>query len=266
MSKKKTAVKEPQSFEPAVYDPATPPAFLRVPPKGRGHEEEALPSQLEMPRAKLLQFTSGEVKREENPLKPGVIINSISQENLPPVFIPIFKYTEWIRWNPRQKDNPNFDPAFDPGALIFRTNQATDPRVIEGAKFGPGGEPPAVTEYLNFFSMFIGEGDARPQFLVLPFAKTSHSAGKKLYNQLLTQGGDMFLWKHKLSSARHDKGDQSWFQFVTEPAGKATEDEYRAAEWLYESYRKVKIVAHVDEEDTQSSKGEEKADDQKWDE
>lgn len=85
---------------------------------GRGFEEGANREDLIIPRAALMQPTSPQVLREGTEFKLGQIINSVTEEMLPGEFVPIFKFTRWIRFNPRKKDDPNFDPAFDAGAEL----------------------------------------------------------------------------------------------------------------------------------------------------
>ena len=105
----------------------------------RGFEEGVTREELIIPRTKLLQFMSPELMDEEtqDKFKVGQIINSITKDILPESFIPIFKFTEWIRFNPRDEKSPNFDTLFQPGALLWRTKDPNDPKVIQEGQFGP---------------------------------------------------------------------------------------------------------------------------------
>lgn len=222
------------------------PATTTTPP-ARGHEERVDLDDIEIPRAKLIQPTSEEATAEkaEDRIPIGMIVNNITKERLPDVFIPIFRYKNYIQWNPRKKDDPNFDPAFDPGSLIFSTIDSNDPRVIEGTKFGAGGEPPRVTKYINFFSYFPGQ--AMP--VVLSFSKTSFAAGKKLNTLTQFTGGDMFSNKYKIKSVQRESNGTKFFVLEVAPAGKVSEEEFKIAENLWKEFRGKDInVKHEDED------------------
>ncbi|QGH73042.1 MAG: hypothetical protein [Siphoviridae sp. ctCJE6] len=217
---------------------------IPITPTGRGHEEPMAQGDIEIPRAKLVQPTSDEatLKNSEERVELGKIINSITKEVLPELFIPVFRYVNWIRWNPRNKKDQNFDPAFDPGALIFETKNANDPRVLEGEKFGPNGEPPAVTKYLNFFSYFPGH--SMP--VVVSFAKTSFAAGQRLNSLTLFNGGDMFSMQYKLRSVEREAEGTKFFVYDVAPGGKPSKKDFDMAENFWSTFRGKTIKAHQD--------------------
>lgn len=218
----------------------TPQLSIAVPAKtnfhlGRGHEEPSDMEDIEIPRATLVQYSS-EMAQSSNAserIDPGTVINNITRKPLGEIFIPIFKFINYIRWNPRKKDDPNFDFAFDPGELIFLTNDPTDPRVVDGKHFGPNGELPKVTKYLNFLSYFPGHEYP----LILSFSKTSLGSGKKLNSMTLFEGGDMFEHKYKLSVIQKDNAGTKYFLFDVTPLGKVSPDEFVKAESWYKLYR-----------------------------
>jgi hypothetical protein len=245
MSEQPTATPEPETpAVPAVAATAAVPSTLGSSKLGRGHEEPSEMDELEMPRAKLVQFTSGEAQAEDaaDRKAAGILINSITKEELGMIFIPIFKFTNFTRWNPRKKDDPNYDPAFEPGELIFQTDNREDPRVVEASKFGPNGEAPAVTKYMNYLCYFIGS-----QYpLLLSFSKTSFKAGKKLNSLTQFSGGDMFSYKYKLSVSIKENAGTKFFVLDVIPAGKATAEEFALAEKWYNDFRGKAIKAHQD--------------------
>lgn len=212
---------------------------------GRGHEEPSDMEDLEIPRANLVQYTSSAAQApKEERIEPGTIINSITKEPLENIFIPIFKFTNFIQWNPRKKDDPNFDSAYEPGEIVFSTNDNRDPRVVDGAKFGPNGEPPKVTKYMNFLCYFVGHRYP----LVLSFSKTSFKAGKTLNSLTQFAGGDMFSNKYRLMVKPDERSGTKFFVLEVVPSGKATADEFRVAEKWYEEFRGKAIKVHADEE------------------
>lgn len=219
---------------------------LGAPPVGRGHEDETTQEDFEIPRARVVQFTSEEAQAEktEDRINPGTFINGLNKKEISPLFCPIYRFKTYTRWNPRKKDDPNYDPAFEPGDMIFTSTNRADPRVIEGVKFGPNGEPPAVTQAINFLCYF--EGQNMP--LVLTFAKTSYRGGKRLNTLLLEAGGDMFSNKFRVVVNLEDKAGTKYYVMDVRASGKANEQEFALCEKWYTQFRGVDIASKVQKE------------------
>lgn len=229
----------------------TPQPSIAVPatigrPLGRGHEEPSDMEDLEIPRASLVQFTSesAQAEKKEDRIDPGTLINSITKEPLNNIFIPIYKFTTFIQWNPRKKDDPNFDQAFEPGERVFSSSDPRDPRVIAGKDWGPNNEPPKVTKYINFLCYFIGHRYP----LVLSFSKTSKQGGNRLNSLTQFAGGDMFSNKYKLNINQKENAGTKFFVMDVAPAGAASPEEYAVAENWYEEFRGKSIKIHDKEE------------------
>jgi hypothetical protein len=161
--------------------------------------------------------------------------------------VPIFTFKTWIRWNPRKKTDPGFDANLAPGALIWRTNDHTDPRVKE-AQFGPNGEAPLATTYMNFLSLF--EGINCP--VIVAFSKTSYKAGKQLLSLAKFAGGDMFSRVYSLRSVEVNN-DQGTFFVLSAMQSERKNERFAYCEQIYNEYapRKHDIVTDVtDEGDT----------------
>jgi len=203
---------------------------------GRGFEEPIEREDLIIPRASLLQSKSPEVEESlekgDGKYKPGMVANSLTKEVLQAEFVPVFKFTNWIRFNSRKKEDSNFDPAFDAGEIIWRSTDPLDPRVIEEAQFGPNGEKPKATKFMNFFCLFSGQQGP----VILSFSKTSFKAGKKLISLALRAGGDMFSQKYRLGTKKEEKDSNTYYVLTVEPAGPADEQIYKEAEKLYEQF------------------------------
>jgi len=208
--------------------------------KGRGFEETTDKNDYIIPRVKMLQALSPEVI--EGTLKSGQVINSLTLDILPEIFIPIFKFTNWIRWNPRNKNDPNFDGNYAPGALIWKSNNPEDEKVKEEGAWGDNGEVPLATKYLNFFTIFPGH----PMPLILSFSKTSYKAGKKLITLGSLFGGDMFGRKYKLKVKQEETDGNKYFVFDIEPVGiiEIGTAEFTSAENTYDSFSDKPIVMH----------------------
>ena len=225
-------------MEDQQLEPKTPQPLAKVTALPRGFEEPIEKEDLIIPRAQLVQPTTPELL--EGKVKLGTIVNSLTLEELPAVFIPVFKFTSWARFNPRKKDDPNFDPAYDPGKLIWKATDPDDERVIAQSKFGPDGEPPLATKFLQFLSFFPGHESP----IVVQFSKTSYKAGKKLLNLALHTKRDMFAFCYKLTTTQEKNDQGTYFVLGVEPAGPVTPEDYAVAEEFYNSYAEKPLKVH----------------------
>ena len=205
----------------------------------RGFEEKTDKEDLILPRATLLQALSPQVVDGAEGCRPGIIINNVTQEVLPEVFVPIFKWTEWIKFNPRDSKAEEFNPAFEPGALIWKTTTPTAEQIKE-CKFDEAGEKPTALKTLNFLCYFIGVDMP----IVLSFAKTSFKSGKLLLSLALFSGGDMFSQKYALKSKQEEKNGIKYFILEVRKLSKANKEEFVIAESWYENFRGKEIKVH----------------------
>ena len=238
------AVRNTKKKDLTVKEPAmmTAPGAVR-----RGFEEPVAREDLLIPRAKLLQALSPEIVEGAEGLKVGMIVNSITKEPMPEEFIPVFKFTNWVRFNPRDSKAPNYDSAFEPGAVIWRSDDPLDPKVQEEGQFGPNGERPIATKFLNFFAYF--PGSEMP--VIISFSNTSYKAGKQLLSLCQFTQGDMFSRKYRLGSKLTKNDIGSFYVLTVEPAGKVSETEFRTSEGLWTTFSsKAKdLKVHEDEAD-----------------
>lgn len=212
----------------------------------RGFEEETQKEDLIIPRAKLLQALSPEVVERPKDYQPGMIINSLTKTILPSEFIPIFKFTNWIRFNPRNPKDPAFNNQFEPGAIIWRSNDPYDMKVISEGAFGANGERPLASKFINFFSYFPG----LPMPIIVSFANTSFKAGKQLISLAKFSGGDMFSRKYKLNSKQSKNALGTFFVLNVEPGEAVSGDDYKHAESLWEEFHQKDIQVHEESEET----------------
>lgn len=210
----------------------------------RGFESGVEQDDLIIPRAKLIQALSPEMTEGLAGVRVGSIINSLTKEVLPAEFVPIFAFKNYIRFNPRSKEDAAFDSSFEPGAIIWRSDDPLDPRVVKETAFGPNGEKPLATVFLNFFSFFPGV--AMP--VIVSFSKTSYRAGKQLYSLCKFSGGDMFSRKYTLTGEMESNDIATYAVLKVKAAGIATPEEYKIGEQLWNEYsRKVKDITVHDE-------------------
>jgi len=104
-------------------------------------------------------------------------------------------FKNFIRFNPRSKDDPNFNAAFDPGAVIgSRWIRLTEGGARDQVR--ANGEKPLATTFLNFFSYFPGV--AMP--IIVSFSKSSYKTGKQLLSLAWFCQKGMFARKYRLTS------------------------------------------------------------------
>ena len=213
----------------------------------RGFEGGVDREDLIIPRAKLMQALSPELTEGLEGIKVGSVINSLTKEVLPQEFIPIFMFKNYIRFNPRSKDDPNFDSEFDPGAVIWKSTDPLDPKVKAEARFGPNGEKPVATTFINFFSYFPGV----PMPIIVSFSKTSYKAGKNLLSLAKFCGGDMFSRKYKLVSQMETNDIATYAVLKVAAVGDALAEEYAVCERLWNDFASKVDAIQVHEEDAQ---------------
>ncbi len=198
----------------------------------RGFEHGITQEDLIIPRAKLIQALSPELMEGLDGIKAGAIINSLTKELLPQEFIPIFMFKNFIRFNPRSKDDPNFDPEFEPGAVIWKSNDPEDSKVIEETKFGPNGEKPVATTFLNFFSYFPGV----PMPIIVSFSKTSYKTGRQLLSLAKFCGGDMFARKYRLTSQMETNDIATYAVLKVVSVGASSPEDFKLCEKLWNDF------------------------------
>lgn len=240
---------------PAVLKSLTPeqiaalPQVIGVTELGEGHENVEGIIEVTIPRAKVVQFVSAEAKLPEGErVAPGKFINSLTKQELPNSFMPIFKFTNFIHWNPRKKDDPNFDKDYQPGELIFQTIDVKDTRVQAGINFGPQGQAPKVTRYMNFMCYF--PENRLP--LILSFAKTSMRGGENLNSLLQSIGGN--VWNNKYQIMIAQKGDvgNEYFAIDVKPAGFSTPEERIIGKLWFDMFHKKNLK--VDESNDEGTR------------
>jgi len=183
-------------------------------------------SDLKIPRTRLLQKTSDEINKEIEGFKTGMIIDHVNRNEMPENFIPIYAHKSYIRFNPYEEKDPNFDKEKKPGDLLFRARSLTDPAFNEETRkmldFGPNGERPLIRTHFDYWCCF--EGWNYPVVLSLPISNKESRATAEgfasMYEMMQTRDT-----KYKLSSRRIDKDKASYYVYQIDVAGKATQEE-----------------------------------------
>ena len=202
-----------------------------IKPGNRGNENVA--TALAIPRIKQLQKMSDEVDKHHpkyvEGAVPGMFINSISNELLGNVLYVVsvnFK-TEHVVWRTREAGGGYIgtaDTAAAANALVEEQEDSPD-------KF-------QVSETHSHLMMIK---DPETGVLSLPaifdFANSKLSVSKNWNTQITSKGGDRFagLWKLKTVSVENRSG-ATYLNIKIEWEGWAQEEDYKAAEAVYESH------------------------------
>lgn len=212
----------------------------------RGFEAEISQDDIIIPRAKLLQPLSPELR--ELDIKAGHVINSLTKEELPASFVPIFFYKEFMRFNPRNKADRGYMDTHEPGQLIWKTRDQNDARVVAECGFGANGEHPIALTTLNFFSLF----DGQPVPVIISFTKTSYKAGKTLLSLAKLRGGAMFSRRYKLTVKEENNAKGNYFTLNVTPNGDCDADMLKVAESYFNQFagRRDAVKAHVEDAET----------------
>lgn len=223
----------------------------------QSYEADVDVNDLIIPRAKLLQALSPECSEGE--CKPGQIINSLTKEELPSEFIPIFYSKNWIKFNPRNTKDPSYNPAYEPGALIYRTDNPMDEKLnrkrSDGRSdrvFGPNGERPRATVFMNFFSYF--KGVDMP--VVVSFCNTSLKAGRELLSLsqflpgLKGKEGEKVIygWSYKLTTNQQETDGNKYFVYKIAKGTKTDKKDLDVVIDWYEQYKPKKHAIQADGE------------------
>lgn len=145
------------------------------------------PSDIIMPLCILLQGNPTEREKYPNG-QPGQFINNITQQPLPDLFIPLQTRKEWVRFNPRDEKHPDFDKAYAPNELMWKSKDANDPRVIAESVWRGTVDlpvPPLASAQIKIIAFFPGFNLP----VMLSFMKTGYKSGKTLLTSIVAMSG-----------------------------------------------------------------------------
>jgi len=191
-----------------------------------------------LPRTELLQALSPTVVAGD--AQPGQIVNNISKDVYKkPVIVPLVVTKNWIRWRTRQEG----------GGMVWRSNDPTDPKVIEESKWGADGTKPLCTAYLNF--LCIIEGDDMP--IIVSFSNTSYNAGKKLLTLCkMSPTGKLSASRYELLSNSRTNNMGTFFVYDVKKIGPSTSEQQEQASRLGNMFGN-KDLSSTNESDTKTS-------------
>jgi len=220
-----------------------------------------------VPRVKIMQATSPELQDEDNDFRMGDIIHSLLLEKLPEKFIPISIFGTRTMFVPRN-DKKEFFEAIG----LSETDTMFVCRSLDGSnpekdvfncvnckncifnKFGWNGKedtPPLCTHTINVLALF--DGQEMP--VVIPFANTNFTNGRKFVSMAKYSGGACFTKKYKICTKKVQNDKGIYYVTPVKPAGKPTKEELMLASQLYQQFSGVTIEVEQDTsvENTQQS-------------
>ena len=247
MSKDTDLTKKSEELEPANESEKALVAPTDVP---MGFEDEEAGDMI-IPRVKVIQTLSPE--RKDGIAKEGDIIDSLTKAKLNElVFIPVFKFNNNVDWRDRSDGggikciarDGKYGEASDGTHLICASCKRCE---FDNTKQGKEALP-KCTKYINFLGFFAGE--RMP--IILSFAKTSFSEGKKLYSLAKVTMQNMWNYGYKLNAKLLAKNGNEWYICSPVPAGATVEQDRDFALNLYKMYRGTIQSIKYDMDDTTS--------------
>lgn len=217
--------------------------------KPQGVDFELSESEIITPRVKLFNGLPKEYIQFPD-AKPGTLISTFTKKELPSVFIPIKREVCWIRFNPQNQKNqdgstnPDFDLAFEPGALIYKTCDPNDPRVIKEAAWGANGEKPKALKFINYLSFFPGVDIP----LIFSFYKTTLDAAKVIDTEIYLHRETKSIYEHsfKVSVFLKKTGNHEHYSLKALYNGKPNPEDLAKAKELYESFTNKQITTNAE--------------------
>lgn len=223
---KSTEVAVPTAFTPSAN---TLPDFLKDQEVSRGNENVG--NNVEIPRLKLLQKMNDEVDPNHasyvEGAKPGMFLNVLNKQLHTEVYVISVNFkVEYVIWRKREAGGGK-QGTFD-----------TRPEAMEWIESQKDSDDYDLQEnHQHLLLVYDQETGALCKTpAIMDFSGSKLRVSKNWNSKLLERGGDRFstIWKFKPVSQSNDKG--SWVNISAEYVGYvANEDDYKAAEALYES-------------------------------
>ena len=229
---KSTAVSAPTNLLDMVDPSGATPAHIA----GGGRGNENVGSNVTIPRIKQLQKMSSETDEHSSNYvdgaKPGDLINSLTGHiygNAVYVLPLTFKDT-YVVWGDRNKSLPMLSPfVFDTLAEAeFAISQSDAPDDYKATQ--------THSHVMLVKDPATGLLESTP--VIMDFSVSKMKISKDWNSQIAMKGGDRFagLWKLE-SISQANKAGQQFMNLKAEFVGWAKEEDYEAAEALYEAYK-----------------------------
>lgn len=207
----------------------TMPSYMKD--SGRGNENVG--QNLTIPRIKQLQKMSPEVDKHSATYmagaEPGNFVNSLTGQNYgDEVYVISLTFKdEWVVWRDRNKGGGLLGSYPSEAAALAAIAEQETPEEYE----------PVQTHSHVMLIKDPETGLLETQPVIMDFTKTKLRYSKDWNSQIAMKGGDRFstLWK-LVSVSAANKAGQTYSNVKPELVGWAQEDDYKAAEAMYETY------------------------------
>lgn len=214
MSKKVQEVNPQEAQVPAEYTGPT------------GLADNITSKDLRLPRVALLQPLSPQVQADDQKYKPGMFIDTLTQDVLPaPVtFVPVFIFKNIIKWKPRAEG----------GGMLWKTVNPTAEQMKE-TQFD-GQNKPTADAYINAVCLVAGQTIP----IVVSFCKTSLKTGQDLAT-LVQLSGCAWKFNYVLESVKTMNSKGTFYVMRVKRGPQSTPVQTSEAATLYEQVKGMSI-------------------------
>lgn len=208
--------------------------------------EETKKEDLIIPRVKVINALSPE--RIDGIASEGAIINSLTLESVAgKKFMPIKQYYNNIEWNPDRNGDPRIFCRSNDGRIGVCENgtlacDQCKKNLFDNTKKGKESYP-TCTAYLNFLGFF----EDSPMPVILSFAKTNYTDGKKMLSIAKSMRAAMWNYCYVLESKKVVKDKNSWYNIVPKFAGESTLEQRELAFELFRAYSDLKFTTEYED-------------------
>jgi hypothetical protein len=215
------------------------PDYLKNAAGNRGSEGVGADDMV-LPRLEIVQSQSP-IKDENEDAKEGYLFNSASGDVIGDVayFVPIFFRKEYIVWKDKDEGGGYFGSFPSEGEAFDAKKRAVEDR-DENPEFLEVVDTP-----VHFGLLVSPAGDFPPQQIAISMAKSKAKVSRKWNSVIQMCGGDRFSRVYKISTFKDKNAkNQSFFNFVVQPAGFPPEEIYRLAEKTYDVFKTQNVRAN----------------------
>jgi len=220
-------------------------------------------SDVSIPYAHLLHDISDLVQNGNGQYKAGQIVNSLTNEILDPekkqnIFIPVKVWKEYEKRNPLSSTDRSFDPAFEPGEVIWRVRppQGLTNEQLKEVTWDKITNPNPQAQAMLMFLGWFPNNPACPM-MIIQFRKTAYKIGTKLATMIRMSNnpfGKMYILSSCTEVSKATK--KSYFRYNILPAGEASPEQIQQAIGFHGMYKIDKIeVQAVKEDDSEPFNG-----------
>jgi len=229
-AKKQEVVTQPEAMFPTEV-----PSYIDR-NSARG-SEEVTTKDLVLPRLEIVQSQS---PIREAGAAEGTLFNSATMEQLGDLvyFVPVYFRGEYLIWKDQEAGGGFF------GA--FMSESEAEARKVEVVEMQ--GEDPNLLEIVDtpvHYGLLVSPSGAHaPQQIVISMPKSKAKVSRKWNAMIQIVGGDRFSRVYKITTFKDkNKKNQTFYNYVVQPAGYVPEPIFREAERTYAAFKQEGVRA-----------------------